>query len=79
MRIPIGPRRAGLQHNLRRAVVKHLRTENSDRRIVLDVKDLTLAGRDVIGFLGLCEADGITIENCAIYVREWITRERRGR
>jgi hypothetical protein len=54
-----------------------LRSEKSDRRIVLDLKDLTLAGRDVIRFLVRCEADGITLENCAVYVREWITRERR--
>jgi hypothetical protein len=55
-----------------------LRSEKSERRIVLDLKDLTLAGRDAIEFLGRCEADGITLQNCAIYVREWITRERRG-
>jgi hypothetical protein len=55
-----------------------LRSEKSDRRIVLDLKDLTLAGRDAIRFLGRCEADGITLENCAVYVREWITRERHG-
>ncbi|MDX6463791.1 MAG: hypothetical protein QOE55_7488 [Acidobacteriaceae bacterium] len=55
-----------------------LRSEKRDRRIVLDLKDLTLAGRDVIGFLARCEAEGITLENCAIYVREWIARQRRG-
>ncbi|MGD0646885.1 MAG: hypothetical protein ABR971_02750 [Acidobacteriaceae bacterium] len=54
-----------------------LRSEKSDCRIVLDLKDLTLAGRDAIRFLGRCEADGITLKNCAVYVREWITRERR--
>jgi len=54
-----------------------LRSEKSDRRIVLDLKDLTPAGRDAIGFLGCCEAEGITLENCAVYVREWITRKRR--
>jgi hypothetical protein len=55
-----------------------LRSEISDRRIVLDLKDLTLAGREAIRFLGRCEAGGITLQNCAVYVREWITRERRG-
>src|ERR1700678_358376 len=35
-----------------------LRSEKSDRRIVLDLKDLTLAGRDAIRFLGRCEANG---------------------
>jgi anti-anti-sigma regulatory factor len=55
-----------------------LRLEMPDRRIVLDLKDLTLADSAAISFLGSCEKDGITLKNCAVYVREWITRERRG-
>jgi anti-anti-sigma regulatory factor len=54
------------------------RAEAKGRQIVLDLKDLTLVGRDAINFLGRCEADGITLRNCSGYVREWITRERRG-
>jgi hypothetical protein len=53
-------------------------SEAKGRTIVLDLKNLTLVGRDAIGFLGRCEADGIELKNCAGYVREWITRERRG-
>jgi anti-anti-sigma regulatory factor len=55
-----------------------LRSETKGRTIVLDLKDLTLVGRDAINFLGRCEADGVRLQNCAGYVREWITRERRG-
>ena len=55
-----------------------VRSETDGRPIVLDLKDLTLAGRDAISFLERCEADGITLKNCAGYVREWITRQRRG-
>lgn len=55
-----------------------IRSEADGRRIVLDLKDLTLAGRDGISFLERCEGDGITLRNCAGYVREWITRQRRG-
>jgi hypothetical protein len=55
-----------------------IRSEANGRRIVLDLKDLTLVGRDAISFLERCEADGITLKNCAGYVREWITRQRRG-
>jgi hypothetical protein len=55
-----------------------VRSETDGRPIVLDLKDLTLAGRDAISFLERCEADGITVKNCAGYVREWITRQRRG-
>jgi len=55
-----------------------IRSETIGRLIVLDLKDLTLAGQEAIGFLERCEADGITLMNCAAYVREWITRQRRG-
>jgi hypothetical protein len=55
-----------------------IRSEAKGRTIVLDLKDLILVGRDAISFLGRCEADGIGLQNCAPYVREWITRERRG-
>ncbi len=55
-----------------------IRSETNRRRIVLDLKDLTLAGQEAISFLERCEADGVTLMNCAAYVREWITRQRRG-
>jgi anti-anti-sigma regulatory factor len=52
-------------------------SESDGRRIVLDLKDLTLIGRDAISFLERWEAKGIALKNCADYVREWITRQRR--
>jgi hypothetical protein len=52
-------------------------SEADGRRIVLDLKDLTLVDRDAISFLERWEADGIALKNCAGYVREWITRQRR--
>jgi len=55
-----------------------IRSETSGRLIVLDLRNLTLAGHEAISFLERCEADGITLINCAAYVREWITRQRRG-
>jgi anti-anti-sigma regulatory factor len=55
-----------------------IRSEANGRRIVLDLKDLTLVGRDGVNFLERWEADGITLRNCAGYVREWITRSRGG-
>jgi anti-anti-sigma regulatory factor len=53
-------------------------SEAKGRRIVLDLKDLTLVDRDAISFLERCEADSIKLRNCPIYIREWIRRERRG-
>lgn len=55
-----------------------IRSEETDRPIVLDLKDVTLVGQDAIAFLERCEADSITLKNCAAYVREWITRQRGG-
>jgi STAS domain len=55
-----------------------LGSEAKGRRIVLDLKDLTLVDRDAVSFLERCEADSIKIKNCPAYIREWIKRERRG-
>jgi len=44
--------------------------------IVLDLKDVSLVDRDVLRFLVSCEADGVRLENCAPYIREWIEREK---
>lgn len=55
---------------------KVLKSEADGRRIVLDLKDLTLVDRDAVRFLARCEADGIELRKCPAYVREWITRER---
>jgi len=52
--------------------------ETSGRRIVLDLKDLTLVDQDVVSFLTRCEAEGRQLKNCPAYIREWITRQRRG-
>jgi len=46
------------------------------RDIVLDLKDVGVVGRDVIRFFMLCEADGVQLENCASYIREWMEREK---
>ena len=52
--------------------------EEKGRPIILDLKDVTLVGQDGITFLERCEADSITLKNCAGYIREWITRQRGG-
>ena len=52
--------------------------EGKGRRIILDLKDMTLTGQDGIDFLTRSEAAGIALANCDPYVREWITREGSG-
>jgi hypothetical protein len=48
-----------------------------DRRdIVLDLKEVCLIDRDVMHFFVSCEADGVKLENCTPYIREWMEREK---
>lgn len=54
-----------------------IHSESNGRPIILDLKDITLVGPDGVSFLERCEADGVILKNCAGYVREWITRQRR--
>ena len=52
--------------------------EAKDRRVVLDLRDLTLVDQDAVNFLERCEAGGLKFENCPAYIREWIDTERGG-
>ena len=54
-------------------------SEGEGRRIVLDLKDLTLVDRDAVVFLERRESDSVKLTNCPAYIREWITRERKGK
>jgi hypothetical protein len=44
--------------------------------IVLDLQDVTVVNRDVMRFFVSCEADGVNLENCTPYIREWMEREK---
>jgi anti-anti-sigma regulatory factor len=57
---------------------KIIKSEADGRRIVLDLKDLTLVNHDAVNFLERCEANSITLENCPAYIRQWIKGQRRG-
>jgi len=52
-------------------------SERKISRIVLDLKDVTLVDREVVHFLGQCEADEITLKNCPAYIRDWIDGSRK--
>jgi anti-anti-sigma regulatory factor len=45
----------------------------NNREIVLDLKEVRLVDRDVVKFLARCESQGAKLDNCPLYVREWIT------
>jgi anti-anti-sigma regulatory factor len=52
--------------------VKELRQllllEKPGQYLVLDLRDVTLVNQDAVTFLARCEADGIKLENCPLYV-----------
>lgn len=48
-------------------------TDNRD--IILDLKEVGVIDREVMRFFMRCEADGVTLENCASYIRAWMERE----
>jgi anti-anti-sigma regulatory factor len=56
-----------------------IEAEGSDRRVVLDLRELTLVDRETVKFLEQCEASGIELKNCPPYICEWIARQRDGR
>jgi anti-anti-sigma regulatory factor len=51
--------------------------QHDGSRFVLDLTEVTLVEVDVVRFLGICEAGGVEIVNCSLYIREWMKRERR--
>jgi anti-anti-sigma regulatory factor len=53
-----------------------LELQTDCRDIVLDLKDVTAVDRDAMRFFVSCEADGVKLENCTPYIREWMDREK---
>ena len=58
---------------------KLIGSDETDRRIVLDLRELTLVDHEAVGFLRECDSDGITLQNCPPYIGEWIARQRDGK
>jgi hypothetical protein len=50
--------------------------EGRARGVVLDLDEVKLVDRDVVCFLGICEANGVQLSQCPRFIREWIDRER---
>ena len=53
-----------------------LSLEAANQQIVLDLLEVTLAGREAIKFLARCEAEGVKFQHCPSYIREWIDAEK---
>jgi hypothetical protein len=43
--------------------------------IVLELREVKLVDRSAIEFLAECEEDGVVLNNCSPYIRDWVTRE----
>ena len=52
--------------------------EGQAHGVVLDLKEIKLVDREAVRFLAHCEAEGTTLQNCPVYIREWIRRETQG-
>ena len=58
--------------------VNTLRTllEQESSALTLDLKDVRLADGEAVKLLAIHESNGGTINNCPLYIREWIRREK---
>jgi predicted metal-binding protein len=69
-----------LSGRIEKAAIAELRRlfglQTDYRNIVIDLKDVGVVDREVMGFFMSCEADGVRLENCAPYIREWMEREK---
>ncbi len=48
----------------------------SGSKILIDLEEVDLVDVQVVRFLGMCEAQGVTLLNCSPYIRDWIGKER---
>jgi hypothetical protein len=46
------------------------------RKIAFDLKDVLTVDREALRSLIGWEADGVTLEHCTPYIREWMEREK---
>ena len=58
------------------AELRRLFELQTDRGIVLDLREVGVVDREVMRFFMSCEADGAKLEHCTPYIREWMEREK---
>jgi hypothetical protein len=60
--------------------VEHVRAEvvASHAPTALDLDEVTLADVDAVRFLVALERQGVALQHCAPFIREWMTREAGG-
>jgi len=50
--------------------------EGITQKVILGLDQVKLADREVVCFLVACELDGVQLNQCSPYIRDWINRER---
>jgi hypothetical protein len=57
--------------------VEHVRAEMASSRApaALDLDEVTLADVEAVRFLLALERQGVALQHCAPFIREWMTRE----
>ena len=55
--------------------LQRLLAAEEQKYVVLDLKEVKLIDREALRFLARCKENGIKVENCPAYIREWIVRE----
>jgi len=53
--------------------------EERGRHVVLDLGEVGLVDVEAVRFLVHCEIEGVRIDRCPAYVREWMAREKTSR
>ena len=51
--------------------------EAVQQEVALDLENLRLVDQDVVAYLAQREVSGVRIQNCPLYIREWITNSGR--
>jgi hypothetical protein len=51
--------------------------ETPGRPLIFNLRYLTLVNQEAVTFLAHCEARGIALEDCPLYIRNWIDQEQR--
>ena len=73
--------RIRLSGELRNEQLNNLRAEieSVGPQVTLDLDELNLVDIDAVRFLNACDAQGVKLVNCSLYIREWMYRERQER
>jgi hypothetical protein len=53
--------------------------ETPGKPLMFNLRYVTLVNQEAVTFLADCEAKGIKLEDCPLYIRNWIDQEKRRR